>query len=54
MFWTIVVIVSFYLDFLRNMEESESTQNEREELKASVNAVEFIYSICTSLNMIMI
>ncbi|KTG00698.1 hypothetical protein cypCar_00025282 [Cyprinus carpio] len=27
------------------MEESESTQNEPEELKASVNAVEFIYSI---------
>ncbi|XP_026115007.1 ciliogenesis-associated TTC17-interacting protein [Carassius auratus] len=27
------------------MEESESTQNETEELKASVNAVEFLYSI---------
>uniref|UniRef100_A0A673H5J0 Ciliogenesis-associated TTC17-interacting protein n=1 Tax=Sinocyclocheilus rhinocerous TaxID=307959 RepID=A0A673H5J0_9TELE len=27
------------------MEENESTQNETEELKASVNAVEFIYSI---------
>lgn len=36
------------------MEESDSTQNEPEELKASVNAVEFIYSIGKSLNMIMI
>lgn len=44
----------FYRDFLRHMEESESTQNETEELKASINAVEFIYSIGKSLNMIMI